>query len=188
MTLYEAIYLANILDSFGAILSRRFERTRSINDLNYAIDVASMAVDATPQDYLDQAIILSNLRAHLRRRFERTGSMVDLNRAVDVASTAVDATPRDHPDRAGRLSNLGNHLSSRFERDRSTDDFDISLRLFQMGSDCGNAAPSIHISLARRAAILLASQGNWEESSYLLEGAVKLLSLISPQSLQHIDK
>ena len=69
-----------------------------------------------------------------------------------------------------------------------TDDFDKSLFSFQMGFNCENAAPSIRIILARRAALLLASQENWEESSNLLEGAVKLLSLVSPRSLQHSDK
>ena len=112
MTLCEAIDLAGILDSFGAMLSRRFERTGSIDDLNRAVDVTSMAVDATPQDHPDRAVILSNLGSHLSRRFERTGSIDDLNRAVDVASMAVDATPQDHPDRASMLSKLGSHLSN----------------------------------------------------------------------------
>ena len=34
MTLYEAIHLAGILDSFDAILSSRFERTGSMDDLS----------------------------------------------------------------------------------------------------------------------------------------------------------
>ena len=54
--------------------------------------------------------------------------------------------------------------------------------------NCENAAPSIRIIIARYAALLLAFQENWEESSNLLEGAIKLLPLISPRSLQHTDK
>ncbi len=83
------------------MLGTQFEQTGSIDDLNRAVDVASQAVDATPQDHPNRARWLNNLGIRLGNRFERTGSIDDLNRAIDIASQAVDATPQDHPDRAG---------------------------------------------------------------------------------------
>ncbi|KMP08955.1 hypothetical protein CIHG_07123 [Coccidioides immitis H538.4] len=41
---------AGHLSSLGKQLGRRFERTGSMEDLNRAVDVADMAVKATPQD------------------------------------------------------------------------------------------------------------------------------------------
>ncbi|KAH8796745.1 CHAT domain-containing protein [Hyaloscypha finlandica] len=92
------------------------------NDLDRAIEVADMAVDATPLDHPDRARRWNNLGNLLGSRFEQTGSMKDLNRAIDVINIAIDATPQDHPDRAGRLSNLGNLLGSRFEQTGSMKD------------------------------------------------------------------
>ncbi|KAF2804435.1 uncharacterized protein BDZ99DRAFT_511648 [Mytilinidion resinicola] len=53
-----------------------------MDNLNRAVDVANIAVEATPQDHPDRAAILSNLGNRLGTRFERTGFMDDLNRAL----------------------------------------------------------------------------------------------------------
>ncbi|RYP53061.1 hypothetical protein DL770_011005 [Monosporascus sp. CRB-9-2] len=147
-----------------------------------------MAVNATPQDHPDRAGRLNNLGNQLGRRFERTGSMDDLNRAIDVADMAIDATPQDHPDRAAYLNNLGNQLGRRFERAGSMDDFNRTLTSYKEGWRCYTAPPSIRIRLARDAAGILALQANWEESSSLLQEAVKLLPTVSLRSLKHTDK
>lgn len=55
-----------------------------MDDLNFAIEVADIAVNSTPQDHPDRAILLNYLGTYLKGRFERTGSMDDLNRAIDV--------------------------------------------------------------------------------------------------------
>ncbi|KJZ70853.1 hypothetical protein HIM_09767 [Hirsutella minnesotensis 3608] len=104
------------LSNLGTWLGTRFDRTGSMDNLDRAVEVADMAVAATPQDHPDRAARLNNLGCILGMRFERTGSMEDLDRAVEVADMAVAATPQDHPDRAARLSNLGTWLGTRFER------------------------------------------------------------------------
>ncbi|RYP80093.1 hypothetical protein DL770_006376 [Monosporascus sp. CRB-9-2] len=43
------------------MLGRRFERTGSMDDLNRAVDIADMALNATPQDHPDRTSRLSNL-------------------------------------------------------------------------------------------------------------------------------
>ncbi|KAJ6261372.1 hypothetical protein Dda_4042 [Drechslerella dactyloides] len=59
---------------------------------------------------------------------------------------------------------------------------------YKEGWHCQNAPPSTRINLARQAARILASQGDWETSSSLLEEAIKLLPVVSPRSLKHTDK
>ncbi|KAI3326723.1 hypothetical protein HD806DRAFT_488009 [Xylariaceae sp. AK1471] len=107
----------------------RFELTEVMEDLNQAVEIADVAMEATPIDHPDRASRLDNLGTWLGRRFERTSSMDDLNRAVDIASAAVNATPQDHPDRAGRLNNLGKLLGKRFERTGSIDDLNRAVSL-----------------------------------------------------------
>ncbi|RYP48546.1 hypothetical protein DL768_005585 [Monosporascus sp. mg162] len=179
---------AAALNNLVPWLGTRFERTGSMDDLNRAVNVATMAVDATPRDSPDQASRLNNLGIWLSALFDRTGSMDDINRAVDVASMAVDATPQDHPDRAVCLGNLGNWLGTRFKRTGSIDDLNRTLASYKEGRCCHTAPPSIRIRLGRKAANILASQQNWDESSQLLEEAVKLLPSVSPRFLNHTDK
>jgi hypothetical protein len=176
------------LNNLGNWLGRRFERTGSMDDLNRAVDVADMAVNATPQDHPDRAGRLNNLGSWLGMRFERSGSMDDLHRAVDVSDMAINATPQDHPDRAGILNNLGSWLGRRFERTGSMDDLNRALSHYKEGWSCHSSPPSIRIRLARHAADILASQRNWEESSEILQGAVQLLPLVSPRLLNNNDK
>ncbi|KJZ70854.1 hypothetical protein HIM_09768 [Hirsutella minnesotensis 3608] len=179
---------AGMLDNLGRWLGRRFERTGSMDDLDRAVYLAGWAGDATPQDHPDRAGRLSNLGSILGRRFERTGSMDDLDRAVYLAGWAVDGTPPDHPDRAGRLSNLGSILGRRFERTGSMDDLDRALSSYKEGWRCEVAPPSRRIRLAWEAARILTRRLDWDESSQLLEEAVKLLPTVSPRSLQNADK
>ena len=63
-----------------------------MNDLNRAVDVADMAVKATPQDHPNRAGHFSSLSILLGTRFERTRSIDDLNCAVNIANIAVNAT------------------------------------------------------------------------------------------------
>ncbi|KAF2804516.1 uncharacterized protein BDZ99DRAFT_544163 [Mytilinidion resinicola] len=169
--------LAAMLSNFGAMLSRRFERTGSMDDLNQAVDVANMAVEATPQDHPKRAGRLSNLGNRFGSRFEQTGSMDDLNRAVDVGNMAVEATPQDHPNRA-----------IRFERTGSMDDLNRALSYHKDGWACYTSPPSTRIVSARRSANILTSQLRWEEASDFLQGAVKLLPIVSPRLLGNNDK
>ncbi|KAL8364968.1 hypothetical protein RB595_003992 [Gaeumannomyces hyphopodioides] len=139
--------LSNLGAMLGSLLGRRFERTGSMDDLNRAVEVANMAVDATPQNHPDRAGRLNSLGNQLGRRFGRTGSMDDLNRAVEVANMAVDATPQNHPDRAGRLNSLGNWLGRRFERTGSMDDLNRAVEVANMAVD---ATPQNHPDRAGR--------------------------------------
>ncbi|KAK4068325.1 hypothetical protein Purlil1_13828 [Purpureocillium lilacinum] len=82
-------------------LGERFERTGSMDDLNRAVDIASQAVEATPQDDADRARQLEDLGIMLAKRFDRTESIDYLNLAIKITGHAVEATPHDHPDRAG---------------------------------------------------------------------------------------
>ncbi|KAH8898073.1 TPR-like protein [Thozetella sp. PMI_491] len=179
---------ASILSNLGTLLAKQFEWTESIDDLNRAIDVTKIAIDATPQNHPDRAGYLNDIGTWLGRRFNQTGSKDDLNLAIEVANIAVDTTPREYPDRAGYLNNLGNLLVSRYKLTGSRDDYNYALLSYREGYECVTAPPSIRIRLARSAASIFASQANWKESSQLLQGAVNLLSTVSPQSLKHTDK
>jgi tetratricopeptide (TPR) repeat protein len=179
---------ASWLNSLGVQLGRRFQRTGAIDDLNRAIEAADMAVAAIPSDHTDRAGLLNNLGIWLGRRFKLDGTINDLNRAIELGDMAMAVAPPDHPDRASQLKNLGDWLGTRFEWTGDRKDIERSLCSFKEGWSCQNAQPSSRIELARSAAKLLALESNWEESSFYLQEAVKLLPKISPRSLDNTDK
>jgi tetratricopeptide (TPR) repeat protein len=179
---------AALLNNLGSWLGRRFERAGAIEDLNRAIEVTDMAVTITSSGHPDRVAQLNNLAALLGVRFQHTGAMEDLNRAIKMTATAVTIKPSDLPDRATILKNLGGWASMRFRLTRDERDIEASILSFKEGLNCQNVQPSIRINLARNAATLLASQLNWEESSKLLEEAVKLLPAVSPRLLENTDK
>lgn len=176
------------LNNFGNLLAARAERTGSLDNLNYAIEVLGKAVDTIPQDHPDRAGHLNDFGIRLCTRFERTGSLDDLKYSIDVLETAVATTAQDHPNRARYLNNLGDSLSHRFKQDGLPEDLHRMLSSYKQGWCCPTAIPSVRIRSAQRAAKVLISQSNWNESSQLLKEAVKLLPLVSPRSLQNIDK
>jgi tetratricopeptide (TPR) repeat protein len=179
---------ASCLNNLGIWLSRRFERTGVKDDLDRAIEVAGLAVELTPRDHPDLPSRLSNLGLCLNIRFEQTEAMDDLNRAIEADDMAIEALPFDHPGRALVLGNLASYLHTRHKRTRTIDDLKRSLSCFTEGWNSENTQPSIRIRLALNAAAILASLSNWEDSSRLLEDAVKLLPTVSPRSIQHTDK
>ncbi|QVM13108.1 hypothetical protein D8B26_007724 [Coccidioides posadasii str. Silveira] len=67
-------------------------------------------------------------------------------------------------------------------------DLNRALSYFKKSWACSSSAPSIRISSAQFAAIILTTQLNWEDSSVLLQGAVELLPFVSVRSLEHTDK
>ena len=74
-----------------------FKQTGLINNLNYAVNIANIAVNTTPQDYPNQANYLNNLKNLLGIQFKRTSLIDDLNYAINIADMAVNATPQYHP-------------------------------------------------------------------------------------------
>jgi Tetratricopeptide repeat len=179
---------ARRLDNLGIWLGTRFDRTKAVDDLNHAVEATDKAVKTIPSDHPDRAGYLNNLGIWLGRRFERTRAMDDLNHAVEASDEAVKATPSDYPYRANLLNHLGSWLGRRFERTEVTNDLHSSLSTYKEGWNCHSAPPSDRIRPARNAARILASLSNWEESSWLLCDAVKLLPTVSPRSLQHSYK
>jgi hypothetical protein len=87
-----------------------------MDDLNWAINAAGDAMEATPEDHPNRVNWLNTLGNKLGTRFKATGSIDDLSRAIDAMNTAMKATPQDHPNRAIIFNSLGNHLGMRFKR------------------------------------------------------------------------
>jgi hypothetical protein len=87
--LFRKIHLPRTSTILGTALQRRFEQTRSIDDLNRAITLHEGAVAVTPNDHSDYSTYLSHLSSALRSRFDKTGSVDDLYQAIAAIEQAA---------------------------------------------------------------------------------------------------
>lgn len=169
-------------------LETRYQQQKSPGDLRRAIEKATISVTSTPESHPHLSIHLDGLAKLLERRFLKDGVRADLDDAISSSRRAVEATPANHLHAADLLATLGMLLKRRHELWKDQNDFSESLSCFRKSWDCSNASPSVRIQAAKNAAELLAAQLNWTESSLLLQRAVELIPLVSPRTLDHVDK
>ncbi|KAI9727443.1 MAG: hypothetical protein M1834_008387 [Cirrosporium novae-zelandiae] len=68
----------------GEVFKRRFERTRSFDDLNQGIQIFSTVVETAPLDHPDRIHFLNRAGIVLCLRFKEYGLMEDLDRAIEI--------------------------------------------------------------------------------------------------------
>ncbi|CUS11439.1 unnamed protein product, partial [Tuber aestivum] len=169
-------------------LATRFRRIGDLDDLHKAIKNSEDGLASTPQDHPIRVSMQNNLGTSFLTRFQRIGDFSDLGEAVKHGEGALAATPEDHPLRATVCAALGGLFESRFSIVSTPEDFDQSLRLYREAFDCQTSPPGARIEAARRAASLLSSNGNFDESSSLLEKAVSLMSSVNLRLLRRDDQ
>ncbi|MFE0510715.1 CHAT domain-containing protein, partial [Streptomyces sp. NPDC058964] len=129
----------------------RTPRPHAGTDFDRAVELALLAVTATPADHPDRALRLFNLtRAH-QTRYEHSGDPADLDRSVDLAQETAAAVPADHPERARYLFTLGYAYRLRFQRTGATCDLD---RAVDAAERAVAATPDDHPNRAARIYLL----------------------------------
>ncbi|MCP2256525.1 CHAT domain-containing protein [Streptoalloteichus tenebrarius] len=98
-----------ITGTLGALLRRRFLRTRDPRDLDVAIQLMRGMVEGVPDPV---AAALTNLGNALLTRFEHGGDPEDLRQALDMQLRAVAATRPGDWQAASRHNNAGNSLTA----------------------------------------------------------------------------
>ena len=109
-----------LLSRQGAKSFRQYCETKSINDIDEAIEFTEAAVRAVPQDYpqvLDTC--LGNLATFFRARYEKTESIADLNESIRITKQHINLNLRDPKELVSLLSAC---LSDRSFRTGSVED------------------------------------------------------------------
>jgi tetratricopeptide (TPR) repeat protein len=115
------------LNNGGGVFLRRYWALGRMADLDRALTLWQDAVQRTPTDSPNRAMILNSLGNGLSDRYRRTGWVDDLDAAIAAYEDAVQRTPTDSPDRAGCLNNLGNGLRDRYKRTGRAKDLDAAI-------------------------------------------------------------
>lgn len=174
--------MSNLSDA----LKTGYDQVGDLKDLEHAIKWDKEAIATTPENHPNRERLLNNLSNKMAKRYYQSGqqNLQDLQQAIEWGEKAVEMTTNDDLHLAGRLYNLAVMLTSRYNQSKSVRDFYHILRLSYAAWHSHIAKPAIRIQTAREAALLLAASKIWQESSALLEGAVRMLPNLSSRSLR----
>lgn len=175
-----------MLSNLSVRFRLKYMSSGAVEDLEKTVSLAERALEATPadHDHPDWPARLNNLGAALRDRYALLGAPQDRQQAIRQAEAAAEATPPNHPNRAGILTSLGGRL---LEADSQTE-FDRGIDTLLKAWHSELSPPRYRIFAARFAALALVLQHRWQEAASLLEGAVKLLTQVSPRFLGRDDQ
>jgi CHAT domain-containing protein/tetratricopeptide (TPR) repeat protein len=118
------------LIALASRLRTKFSKTRAIDDVEEAILVTQILVDATSEPK-SRARNLGNLGYLNVLKYEISGSVIHLDDAIKAMEKVVEITPLDHPSRGRRIRDLGLRREMRYSRRGEIVDLDIAIRLLQ---------------------------------------------------------
>jgi tetratricopeptide (TPR) repeat protein len=121
--------LPGMLSNLAAALLERFDLAGQIADVDEAVNLLAVAVDASGPDSPERPSRLNNLAIALRlRHLRRRGDPSDLDRAVAAYEEALSATREADPEWPAYHANLGNVLHQRFDATGDPADLDRAVK------------------------------------------------------------
>ena len=180
-------FIAGVQDDNGAarawLCSRyallRFERFRNLKrreDLDEAIEKATLAVQGTAEEDEDFLGRSNNLGAMFLSLYDCTKNLEDLDKAIQVTQKAIDLTPEDDPDLGSWLGNFGTILETRFMHTQKVEDLEHSIQVTRQAIAAMNDGAADYAAHLR---LLGKRLGRWAvlgqtETTQDLEEAVQL--------------
>jgi len=116
-----------VYNNSGGVFLHRYWAQGQIADLNRALQLWMKAVQQTPPNSPDRAVLLNNLGIGLSDRYVHSGQLDDLEAAVTTYQDAVRLTPPNSPNRASRLNSLGSSLRNRYVRSGQLADLEAAI-------------------------------------------------------------
>jgi tetratricopeptide (TPR) repeat protein len=118
-------------DSQGIELARKYGRERAAGNLDEAIRIERMTLEAAPADYPDRAILLNQLAGRIRDRYKRGGQNEDLDDAIHLGREIQTITTKGDPKRIKGLNTLAIALHDRYSRTGAFGDLQESILIGQ---------------------------------------------------------
>ncbi|QRV89143.1 CHAT domain protein [Ceratobasidium sp. AG-Ba] len=108
--------MAKMLLREGALLGNRFLQSRSMSDIDMAIESLSRALKLSVVDDTVRRACLGALATALESRFIWSGAQEDVEDSIHCWVEAIELIPDDHLDSGGHWNGLGMSWLSRYER------------------------------------------------------------------------
>ncbi|KAL7910078.1 CHAT domain-containing protein [Trichoderma velutinum] len=178
---------ATCLSNLGNNLAYRYAASKSLENLEEAVAISRGAVEATPPGHHAMSERLSNVALRLKDKYLHTGQLADLDEAVRISQEALHVCPPDHPIKAACLDTVGIGLRERYRRTRRREDWEQARDCFAGAVSVANAAVSVRVKAGQRFLSLLGI-ANEPEAYSVARSAINLIPLLTPRSLQNVDK
>ena len=179
------------LANLGNCLCARYRRGRARDDIDAAVLAHSEAVKSLSPAGPALPAHLSGYAVALRERARATGSLDDLDAAITGLVRAVSSSAEDGPEAAALRTNLGIALTDRFQLSGAPEDRRTAVSELLAAFAIQNAPPSVRLSAARGAAMLLTADelaSAPEHYARLFASAVELLPQLAGRHLPHSDQ
>ncbi|RFN52885.1 hypothetical protein FIE12Z_2898 [Fusarium flagelliforme] len=163
----------------------RFQRTGKLCALDEGIEATSKAIELAPNTSPQREYWLSNLGIMYLKRFEESPSAEDIDRAIETLKSALKTASYTSRHWTSLCYNLGQCYRLRSD---SIEDQDAALTSYTDAFNNNLGRPLERILSAQRASDIMILRKDWKQAHFLLKAAVKLLGLVSPRALAHVDK
>lgn len=97
-------------DILSHYVLKKYRHGKSMDDLNFAIDLIGEVIRATSEHHPQRNTYLDQLASCLDARFKRKRISADLKIALRIQKAVVETKTDDPVEEAGYLNNLANHL------------------------------------------------------------------------------
>jgi len=163
----------------------RFQRTGDLGALDEGIEATSKAIELAPDTSPQREYWLSNLGIMYLKRFEESPSAEHIDKAIETLKLALKTASYTSRHWTSLCYNLGQCYRLRSD---STEDQDAALTSYTDAFNNDLGRPLERILSAQRASDIMILRKDWKQAHFLLKAAVKLLALVSPRALAHVDK
>ncbi|KAG5747343.1 hypothetical protein H9Q70_009971 [Fusarium xylarioides] len=181
--------LANRLSQrLSTALVHRFERDKSMADLETSIDLSYQAMEATSTNDVNYSTILHGVGVSLGLKYKVTNGLSDLEEAIRFAKKAVDAMGEAHRYQTEALSNVGEYLLKRAAATSCKDNEQEAARFFQRAVMKTQSSVKSRMEAARRLIFIYTSQSQWRLAYEAAVLAIDLLPQLVMRSLGNTDK
>ncbi|MFE9187560.1 CHAT domain-containing protein [Micromonospora haikouensis] len=168
-------------------LHRRYRRVEDVAAIEEAAVLVREVVAGTPKADPDRPTFLTTAAIVLTSRYERTRRADHLDEAIEVARAGLQGLPTVHAKRSDLMSALANSLATRYFESGNQACGREARSLFLSASRAHNS-PANQINLARMAANLSKSFGDWRSVTEALERAISLLPRAASRRLGRDDQ
>ena len=168
---------AACLNSLAICLDIRWSERGAPADLDRAIELYGLAIEAVGPDSPNLPSMLNNLGVSFLNRYYRDGSFEDLEQAIKTLADALEKTAEGSPDLPARLDNLANFV---WERYAVTDSLDDLRRVLELREQAIAALNPRSPALPRYESNL----GNVQDAWYEQTGEVEFLD----RAIEHHER
>ena len=182
------------LDDLGRALQNRFAVTRSLDDLERAIVLHTLATTTMRAEDFDQKRCLNNLATALIARFEYIGIVDDLDTAIDILDSAVALSPINHVGQSTIICNWGDALQARFSYTGARESLDRAIKILtDLKGSISESDPAYPLCLNHLNNVLLnrfqitGSVVDLEDAIEMQKKAVELVSDNHPRRSTYLE-